>query len=292
MSDWQEFVRHYLHEEIRQVRSVGGGCIAEAWRATLQSGRRLFVKTHVNGADMFRKETSGLRELAKSGAFTIPEVVGCGEDFLILEEIRSAPRPADFMATFGRQFAQLHRFGGTAFGFFENNYIGASVQKNTPALSNPSAWPEFFYEYRLLFQYRLAERNGLADSQMGALMAKLETRIHHYLDGTDEAPALLHGDLWSGNYLVGSQGEPCLIDPAVYYGHREADLAMTRLFGGFDEAFYQSYHEAYPLMPQADERVELYQLYHLMNHLNLFGASYYPSCIRLLEKYGKGLGLT
>jgi fructosamine-3-kinase len=288
MSAWREFVRHQLHEEIRQVRSVGGGCIAEAWLATLQSGRRLFVKTHANGADMFRAEASGLRELAKSGTFTIPEVVGCGEDFLVLEEICSAPRPAGFMARFGRQFAQLHRFRGTAFGFFEDNYIGASVQKNTPSLSCPSAWPEFFYEYRLLFQYRLAEHNGLADSQMSALMAKLETRIHHYLDGTDEVPALLHGDLWSGNYLVGPQGEPCLIDPAVYYGHREADLAMTRLFGGFDEAFYRSYHEAYPLLPQADERVELYQLYHLLNHLNLFGSSYYPSCIRILEKYSNG----
>jgi len=265
------------------LAAVGGGCIAQARIATFADGYRVFVKTAQGMTGMFACEAEGLAALAAADAIRIPEVLLVGEEGLVLEAIGTGSRPPDFFETFGRQFAQLHQNRGQSFGFSSDNFIGSTTQPNSP-VGNGDDWPEFFLERRLRFQADLAETNGHGP-ELRQLLDEGEVRITGLLNESAEPPSLLHGDLWGGNYLVDEQGMPCLIDPAVYYGHREADLAMTLLFGGFDAAFYVAYGEAFPLAPGHEDRLPIYQLYHLLNHLNLFGSAYYAQCIRILQPY-------
>ena len=265
------------------LAAVGGGCIAQARIATFADGYRVFVKTAQGMTGMFACEAEGLAALAAADAIRIPEVLLVGEEGLVLEAIGTGSRPPDFFETFGRQFAQLHQYRGQSFGFSSDNFIGSTTQPNSP-VGNGDDWPEFFLERRLRFQADLAETNGHGP-ELRQLLDEGEVRITGLLNESAEPPSLLHGDLWGGNYLVDEQGMPCLIDPAVYYGHREADLAMTLLFGGFDAAFYVAYGEAFPLAPGHEDRLPIYQLYHLLNHLNLFGSAYYAQCIRILQPY-------
>jgi len=265
------------------LAAVGGGCIAQARIATFADGYRVFVKTAQGMTGMFACEAEGLAALAAADAIRIPEVLLVGEEGLVLEAIGTGSRPPDFFETFGRQFAQLHQNRGQSFGFSSDNFIGSTTQPNSP-VGNGDDWPEFFLERRLRFQADLAETNGHGP-ELRQLLDEGEVRITGLLNESAEPPSLLHGDLWGGNYLVDEQGKPCLIDPAVYYGHREADLAMTLLFGGFDAAFYVAYGEAFPLAPGHEDRLPIYQLYHLLNHLNLFGSAYYAQCIRILQPY-------
>jgi fructosamine-3-kinase len=276
-----------LGEPVVRMNSVGGGCIANAQQVRLESGRLVFTKTSRGGEPMFRCEANGLRELAKAAAIRVPDVIHATDHLLVIEHIESGSRPGDFMDAFGRQFAAMHRHTAETFGFHEDNYLGSSVQKNTPQQGGEGAWPAFFFENRLLFQLQLAERGGRATAELRGIIGAIETRIDDLLAGSDEPPTLLHGDLWGGNYMVAEDGAPCLIDPAVYYGHREADLAMTRLFGGFNHRFYQAYEEAFPLPEGADDRAALYEAYHILNHLNLFGSSYYSQAVGLLRRYAR-----
>ncbi len=282
---WRDAIARELDEEIADVRGLGGGCIADTSLVTLDSGRRIVVKTMAGKPDMFRKEAFALRELARARAIRVPDVLAAGETFIALEYIEAGQQRPGFQETFGRQFARLHRFHADHFGFPEDNYCGSTVQPNTPTVPAEQGWAGFYWEYRLLFQLRLAERSGRADDRMIRLFGALENRIDHLLAGTEEPPSLLHGDLWSGNYMVTADGEPCLIDPAAYYGHREADLGMTYLFGDFGRAFYAAYDDEFPLPPGHEERIGLYELYHVMNHLNIFGASYYGQAIAILRRY-------
>jgi fructosamine-3-kinase len=188
----------------------------------------------------------------------------------------------DFPAEFGRRFARLHRSTrGARFGFPHDNYLGSTPQ--------PNGWSDdgcdFFRRRRLGHQLGLARAGGLADRGLARLGDRLLDRLDRWLDLPGEPACLLHGDLWGGNYLVDDAGAPVLIDPAAYHGHREADLAMTRLFGGFDAAFYAAYEEEWPLSPGSEERRPLYELYHLLNHLNLFGAAYRGRCLAILRRY-------
>jgi fructosamine-3-kinase len=209
--------------------------------------------------------------------------------------IESAPRKRGFFEEFGRRFAALHRHRGRACGFPQDNFIGSTPQLNQPldgpwdgaAADNGSGWPAFFLQRRLRFQARLAEGRG-DGGELLRLLDRAESRIAVLLAGAIEPPVILHGDLWGGNYLVDERGEACLIDPAVYYGHREADLAMTRLFGGFDRAFYAAYEEALPLAAGHQERLPIYQLYHVLNHYNLFGGGYHDQSRRILRHYAAG----
>ncbi len=271
----------HLGEKVVGNQSVGGGCIAETRIVTLESGRKLFVKTYGGRPRMYTCEANGLREIASAMVIRTPEVILVTDQLLVLEHIQPSTRNADFMPDFGRRFAELHRHTTQNFGFREDNFIGTTPQLNTPAL--PCDWAHFFWEYRLLYQYRLVEQHGLARQELTDLFLKLEAAIGPLLGTVDEPPALLHGDLWSGNYMTGPDGYVCLIDPAVYYGHREADLAMTRLFGNFGDSFYDAYREAYPLASGWRRRLPVYQLYHMLNHLNLFGGGYYSQCVQLLR---------
>lgn len=227
---------------------------------------------------MFIKEANGLRELKKANAIRVPNIIATNEELLILEmlPVSSPTNRKRFFEQFGRQFAQLHRHTSDQFGFTENNYIGSTSQINLPKMSS---WKDFFVVNRLEFQFRLAEQNGYVDEVLASLFRTLEHKIDRLIPNDNEPPALLHGDLWSGNYVCLKNDVPAVIDPAVYFGHREADIAMTMLFGGFSESFYESYHNEYPLNDGWQRRCELYKLYHLFNHLNLFGDGYYSQVI-------------
>ncbi len=189
------------------------------------------------------------------------------------------------MEMLGRQFAELHRYRGKKFGFYEDNLLGDSPQSNKPSKEGSLNWAEFYAENRLEFQTSLAVKKGYATPELTNLMDNLIKKLPDLILGTEEEPSLLHGDLWSGNYLIDGSGIPWLIDPAVYYGHREADMAMTTLFGGFSNSFYSAYKSSYPIAPGYAEREPLYQLYHLLNHLNLFGTGYYGQVISILRRY-------
>jgi len=273
-----------LGEEARVISGIGGGSIADSNIIETSSGKRFFLKTGFSSS-MFINEANGLKELRKPGCIKIPEVIAADRDFLLLELVTPGPRMKNFWEVFGRQFAEMHRFTARSYGFYENNYIGATPQMNIPSESEQNNWVEFYLNKRLGFQIELAEKNGYGTPELKRAFSKLAEKIDTILEGSEESPALLHGDLWSGNYITGSEGEPVLIDPAVYYGHREADLAMTYLFGGFSNEFYKAYNEAYPLKDGWEYRLNIYKLYHVLNHLNLFGTGYYGQALRLMEYY-------
>jgi fructosamine-3-kinase len=280
----EQAAEKYSGSRIKSVHSLSGGCISNAYKIELESGTTAFLKTNPDG-DMFIKEANGLRELAKAGAIRVPEVIYCERDFILMQYIAQGNRSKNFFKDFGVNFARLHQFKGDSFGFYEDNFIGSTVQKNIPSEKERMNWTGFYFNKRILFQYELAEKNGYASPELKNGIKALENKIEDILKGSDESPSLLHGDLWSGNYIADENGDACLIDPAVYYGHREADLAMTKLFGGFSGDFYRAYNEYFPLKPGYDYRENIYKLYHVLNHLNLFGTGYYSHAIGLIRGY-------
>lgn len=282
----KERIEEFAKSKISSLIPVSGGCINNAFKIILNNKKSLFLKFNFNSSnDMFIKEAHGLAELRKAAAIRIPEVLLFDSFFLLIEFIESGEKLKNFYEDFGRKFAQLHKFTQSEFGFYEDNFIGSNPQKNIAGDSEKTDWTKFFFNKRILFQYKLAEKNGYASSELKKGIFALENKIEKILEGSSEPPSLLHGDLWGGNYLIDENGEPCLIDPAVYYGHREADLAMTKLFGGFNDNFYKSYNEIYPLSEGYSYRENIYKLYHILNHLNLFGSGYYSHAISLIKSY-------
>lgn len=275
-----------LGSPIVDARVLSGGDINDAFAVRLATGATAFVKTN-DRADpaMFPAEARGLAFLDEARALRIPRVLavssGCdGEPcFLVLEYLPPARRASGFDEHLGRGLAALHRARPPQFGLDHDNYIGRLPQKNEPTRS----WHEFYGERRLLPQLRLAVDSGRATRKMKDGLERLVGRLPD-LVGAPEVPARLHGDLWGGNLHVDDRGEPCLIDPAVYGGHREVDLAMMRLFGGFSERCFAAYAEAWPLAFGHEERVLMYQLYPLLVHVNLFGGSYVESVERALDR--------
>ncbi len=275
-----------LESSIVDISDLSGGCISSAYRIALESGKIYLLKINEDSpADMFKKEANGLNELQKADAVRVPGAKIFSENYIVTEFIESGKKSGSFFRVFGEQFAALHRYKGTSFGFYEDNYIGSNLQKNLPDENEEKDWIKFFFNKRLLFQLMLCEKNGYATDDLRKSFGKLENKIGEILKGSEEEPSLLHGDLWSGNYMVDDEGNPCIIDPAVYYGHREADLGMTKLFGGYPAEFYSSYNDRYPLKDGWEYRENIYKLYHVMNHLNLFGKSYYTQSLSLIKYY-------
>lgn len=270
--------------DIEEAFSVGGGSINDAWRLETDAGR-FFLKT--NSADrfpsLFEAEADGLHRLHEAGPLKAPEVIAHGEDhddsFLLLEWVEGGPCSATFWVDFGRGLAQLHRNSGPHFGLERDNYIGSLKQVNTSAAD----WPSFFIHQRLEPQLKLARDRRRVEAGMAFRFERLFHRLDTLFPA--EPPALLHGDLWSGNLLCDNENRPVLIDPAVYYGHREMDLAMTRLFGGFDPELYTAYHAEWPLEQGWQERVDLCNLYPLMVHVNLFGGGYVAQVEGVLKRF-------
>lgn len=279
-------IESFINDRIISFSPVSGGCINDSNVITTQSGKSYFVKSNIDSAkDMFLKEANGLNELSKSNAIRVPRVFYTSEDFLLIENIRYAKKDKLFWENFGRNFANLHRRVNNNFGFYEDNYIGSTPQLNIPELNEKENWTEFYFNKRLLFQYKLAESNGYVNSEFRKCFTLLEKNINLIFQNCNVKGSLLHGDLWSGNFICDEKGQACLIDPAVYYGHREADLAMTKLFGGFDTRFYSAYNEELRLEEDFEYRENIYKLYHVLNHLNLFGSGYLRQTIDLIKYY-------
>ncbi len=272
--------------EIVSIQSLSGGCISNAYKLEMKSGEFYFLKNNYGSSkDMFIKEAHGLIELKKPSVIRVPEVILCDDSFILTEFISTGNKNKNFFEDFGRSFAKLHKFHNESFGFYEDNYIGSNVQQNIANETEKDNWIKFYFNKRILFQLRLAEKNGYSTKELTKGISALENKIEKIFVGSEELPSLLHGDLWGGNYIVDEAGNACLIDPAVYYGHREADLAMTKLFGGFKPEFYQAYNEMFPLADGYNYREGIYKLYHVLNHLNLFGRGYYSQAISIIKSY-------
>jgi len=263
---------------------VGGGSINETFKLSTTAGN-FFIKK--NSASlyphMFQKETQGLKLLSYADVIATPEVVGIGESnnesFLILKFIDGGLKKSSFWDIFGQQLANLHKNTDEYFGLNHDNYIGSLEQLN----NQHSNWSDFFREERLETQVRLARNNGKIEKRTVSVFDNFYTKLDNIFPA--EPPALLHGDLWGGNFMVNELGSPVIIDPAVYYGHREMDLGMSQLFGGFDKQFYVSYNKYHPLENGWEERMEYCNLYPLMVHVNLFGGGYIQSVKSILQKF-------
>lgn len=269
---------------INDAVTVGGGCINDCYRLQTSKGA-FFLK--LNNArrfpKMFETEAKGLALLSSAKALPIPHVFEYGEvegvSFLLMENIPTGTERDDTMLNLGRGLAALHKQSNKQFGLEYDNYLGSLPQQNTFA----DTWSEFFVERRLRPQMELAAKAGLIEDSVQGDLEILFARVPQLFPV--EEPALLHGDLWSGNYLVGRAGEAYLCDPAVYYGHREMDIAMSRMFGAFDDDFYVGYTEVYPLQKGWEQRIGLCNLYPLLAHVNLFGGSYVNQLSRTVKSY-------
>lgn len=274
---------------VTDKRSVHGGDINESFVLMLSNGQKVFAKQNTGKAhDFFEAEAKGLSCIAQTKTTDCAKVIATGEEgetsFLLLEYIESGSRSTSFWETFGTALAALHRadtkdfVSNGTFGLSFDNYIGATRQINNGC----SSWIDFYRTERLEAQFKMA---------WDCFDANDRKRIQSLLDNLDKyltepaSPSLLHGDLWGGNFMVSQDGQPVLIDPAVYVGHAEADIAMTQLFGGFAPQFYDAYKNVNPIEKGYSDRRDLYNLYHLLNHLNLFGGSYLMSVLGIVRRY-------
>jgi fructosamine-3-kinase len=289
LADPIQFLESVLFESLGYEVSVAnyellsGGDINTTLRIDTEQGFFVVKWNEQAGDDLFEAEAKGLQLLQKAGSIRVPEVINYGRKaekaYLLLQHIERARPKAEYWAELGRRLAGLHQQTNSLFGLDYDNYIGALRQTNT----RTNDGIQFFIESRLKVQVGLAFYNSQLPKCLYDKFFELYERLPELLPA--EPPALLHGDLWSGNLLVDEQGEPCLIDPAVHYGLREMEIAFTRLFGGFHENFYNAYREAFPLAPGFEQRVDIYNLYPLLVHVNLFGSGYLPGVERVLEKF-------
>lgn len=261
-------------------RHAAGGCINHSQTLLGQDGRRFFVKRNdARQADMFAAEAEGLTALAATGAIRVPRPICHGQDsdqaYLVLEWLPLGGRGDG--ADLGRRLAQMHRTTWRAFGWHRDNTIGSTPQAN-PATTD---WIGFYRDQRLACQLRLAKRQG-GPRRLLDQGERLLDRVADFFPGHQPQPSLLHGDLWGGNFGF-AEGDPVLFDPAVYFGDREADLAMTELFGGFPPDFRAAYQETWPLDPGYATRRMLYNLYHVLNHFNLFGGGYASQALGMID---------
>lgn len=310
--NFSQAVQDLGFEKVVSARSVLGGDINHAYKLEVaaKSGQleTIFMKANSRkNADFFRTEVVGLQAIASLGILKTPKVLAWGIDegnnnplrgpcsFLLLEFLPATPKASNYWEVFGQNLAGLHLADCSHlapyieaeipvnsqikhFGFIIDNYIGATPQHN----QEKASWVDFFRECRLGPQFQWAARYFSPKQQQAN--EKLLARLEDFLP-EPEKPSLLHGDLWSGNVYTGTDGQGWLIDPATYCGHWEADLAMTRLFGGFPRKFYESYHQVHPIPKDFSARLDLYNLYHLLNHLNLFGASYLNQVLDIVESF-------
>jgi protein-ribulosamine 3-kinase len=265
-------------------QSIGGGCINHAHQLKTNHGN-FFLKWNdaLRYPGMFEAEAKGLDLLRSINTIRIPNVIFFGEagsqSFLLLEYIEKENPKKNFWNEFGKQLALLHKNSSDQFGLDYDNYIGSLNQCN----HKHSNWIDFFINERIEPQIKLAfDSKKLANGLVSSL-ANLYKKLPEIFPM--EKPSLLHGDLWNGNFMIADDGSACLIDPSVYYGNREMDLAMTKLFGGFTVEFYESYNETFPLEKDFEKRIEIYQLYPLLVHVNLFGQNYIQQVESILKRY-------
>lgn len=283
MQNDEQFI-HELGEHncfiINSIKPLAGGSINQVYLLATSEGKKVLK---VNSADkfpgMFAAEKEGLRTLRQAEAFDVPEVYDCGQlgekAFLLLEYKKEGSQKRHFWQVFGEQLSQLHKPPAETFGFSSSNYIGSLPQYN----EHRETAADFYVNQRLEPQVKMASERGFALGDLSRFYRNISEEI------PEEPPALLHGDLWSGNYLVNEKGQPCLIDPAVCFGPREMDLAMMKLFGGFPEEVFKTYNSAFPLQKGWEQRIPLWQLYYLLVHLNIFGSSYLPQVKDIIRRF-------
>jgi len=268
-----------------RIQAIGGGSINTTCHITTSRNQHWFCK--INDADrfpdLFVLERQGLALLEATSTVRVPRVIACEnidrDQVLVLEWITEGPRTTNFWQNFGRQMAQLHQHTRKTLGLEQDNYMGALHQSNTPSTD----WVDFFIHQRLEPQITLASGKGLLDTSAIRQFQRLYTSLGNIF--SPEPPALLHGDLWSGNFLCDDSSLPVLIDPAVYYGHRSMDLAMTTLFGGFERPFYEAYAYHYPFPSNYQEQWDICNLYPLLIHLNLFGSGYLGNILHTIQRF-------
>jgi protein-ribulosamine 3-kinase len=280
MPDWSSILQQLDRSGTPTPES--GGDISAAWRLSGDNAD-LFIKTGpLSSTQMFFAEAEGLSEISRAGAVRVPEVIAAGstdtETFLALEWIDLGPASAAVEGQLGAELAELHHTTAERYGWHRDNTLGLTPQLNDWAEN----WVDFFREQRLRFQLRLAAENGFS-GELQERGSRLIKRLPIYFDNSEVESSLLHGDLWAGNWGC-SDGSPVIFDPAVYFGDRETDLAMTRLFGGFGKDFYDAYESSWPLREGHRTRLKLYQLYHVLNHLNLFGSAYLERATGLMDE--------
>lgn len=266
------------------VSRISGGSINGTFKIdTNRDNFFLKVNDQPFAADMFEKETLGLNLLRQSTSLRVPEVIGTystnNHSFLVMEWIQANTRSHDYWRSLAEGLALIHQQSNSLFGLDHDNFIGSLPQSN----SKHASWIDFFIKERLNAQIKLAQRQQLVDhsflESFDSLVNKLDVLI------PNELPALVHGDLWSGNILQDEVGAPVIIDPAVYYGNREMDIAFSKLFGGFAPSFYEAYNNALPMTPGFNERTDIYNLYPLLVHLNLFGKAYLGQIMAILTRF-------
>jgi len=273
-----------LRTKIDGALPVSGGDINEARRLETPLGK-FFLKmnTVAHAHCMFAAEAKGLQLMADARALRIPEVIGSSTEgstgWLLMEFMEQGRRRPDFWRSFGEGLAAMHRTRGEQYGLDHDNFIGSLPQSNT----QHKHWVEFYIAERLQPQVEMALQSNKFNTSDQQNFENLYEKLPQLLP--EESPALIHGDLWSGNFLADERGAPVLIDPAVCFASREMDIAMSLLFGGFDQKFYDAYHDTYPLLPGWEERVDLYQLYYLLVHVNLFGGGYVGSVQRIVRRF-------
>lgn len=283
----EQIIRHIsdqIQSQITAFRPVSGGDISSAYLLKTQSQKFLLkVNSKSSAKTMFDAEQQGLRAIESTKTIAVPHVHLVdeldGKAFLLMDFVESRRPNAKDYTHFGRDLANMHLVSNDQFGFSSDNFIGSLSQSN----AFHTDWAEFYWNERILPQLEIAKKNtALDDAKIPSKESAL--KIFRQVFG-EVKPSLLHGDLWGGNYLISTDGTPFLIDPAVYYGHSMVDVAMSRLFGGFDAEFYDAYHEIIPKQTYYQEQIKLYQLYYLLVHLNLFGRSYRSSVVDILERY-------
>jgi protein-ribulosamine 3-kinase len=268
---------------IAEVTRVGGGCISPSARVLADSGATFFLKWSDGDAprSLFSAEARGLAQLAASGAVRVPAVIAFDEEWLLLEWLEPGPALEGTWSRLGQELAAVHRVRAHAFGDNADNFIGPLPQSNAES----DNWPAFWRARRITPQLVRAQQ-AFARQDVTRLEHFLETLEDLLAPGDEDGASLLHGDLWSGNVYITDGGQAALVDPSAYYGHREVDLAMAALFGGFDRSFFEAYDAEWSLQPGWEERRAAYQLYYLLVHVNLFGAGYVSSTLAALEAAG------
>lgn len=266
--------------ELIQSRPLSGGDIHQAWRLDTNQGSWFIKLNHTSAITMFANEAEALKQIQTTQTIRCPQVMAFGQTehqaWLLLEYLNLQSQGDDFLR--GQQLAQMHRHTADQFGWPTDNFIGRTVQLN----HQQSNWQQFYVEQRLRPQLTLAQQNG-APSQLLANAECLIARLDTFFVDYQPQASLLHGDLWGGNSAFDHRGQPVIFDPASYYGDRETDLAMTELFGGFSDDFYRGYQTEWPLDSGYQQRKLLYNLYHILNHFNLFGGHYAQQAARIIS---------
>lgn len=263
---------------------VPGGDINQAFLLETNQGKFLIkINAAMYGLDMFEKEARGLLALIENKSLRVPFPLFNGkyhqELFFVMEYIEPGTPSDNFWELFGEGIARLHAAGNEYFGGDHNNFIGSLIQSN----NKHNTWAEFYTHERLMPLARKANKRGVLENENVDRIEKICTRLSSIFP--EEKPALVHGDLWSGNFMADKEGKPVIFDPAVYYGNREMDIAMSLLFGGFDSIFYTTYNYHNPLQPGWESRIKLCQLYPLLVHLTLFGGGYHEKVVEVIEEY-------